>query len=462
MSGSLPLAALALSMLLSSLGTSIANVALPDIARGFGVPFAAVQWVVLAYLLAVTVLVVLAGRLGDAMGRRRLLLTGLAVFTAGSALCGLVPEPWAPGPWASGLWVLVAARAVQGAGAAAMMALTLAFVGTAVPPERTGRAMGVMGSTSAVGTALGPAVGGVLIAAFGWRGVFWICVPLGLAAFVLAWRALPADDPASRPARGFDPAGAALLAVALVAYALAMTVGQGWGQGWGLLVAAAATGAFVAVEARAPDPLIRLGLLHQPALAGGFAMSLLVTTVVMATLVVGPFHLSGALGLGAAEVGLAMSAGPLVAALAGVPAGRLVDRHGARRMTRAGLGGMAAGCAALAVAPAAFGVGGYIAALSLLTGGYALFQAANNTAVMGTVPPAEKGVVSGLLTLSRNLGLVTGASVMGAAFAWAAGGSGAPAAIAAGTATTFTLATVLVAVALGLAGRGVRLARQSG
>lgn len=457
MSGSLPLAALALSMLLSSLGTSIANVALPNIAHVFGVPFAAVQWVVLAYLLAVTVLVVLAGRLGDAMGRRRLLLTGLAVFTAGSALCGLVPESWAPGPWA-----LVAARAVQGAGAAAMMALTLAFVGTAVPPERTGRAMGVVGSTSAAGTALGPAVGGILIAAFGWRGVFWICVPLGLAAFGLAWRALPADIPASRPARGFDLAGAALLAVALVAYALAMTVGQGWGQGWGLLVAAAAAGAFVAVEARASDPLIRLGLLHQPALASGFAMSLLVTTVVMATLVVGPFHLSGALGLGVAGVGLAMSAGPLVAALAGVPAGRLVDRHGARRMTRAGLGGMVAGCAALAAVPAAFGAGGYIAGLALLTGGYALFQAANNTAVMGAVPPAEKGVVSGLLTLSRNLGLVTGASVMGATFAWGAGGSGTPAAIAAGTATTFAVAAVLVVAALGLAGQGVRLARQSG
>jgi MFS family permease len=148
------LAGLSLCMLLSSLGTSVANVALPTLAQTFGASFQAVQWVVLAYLLAVTTAIVGAGRLGDLVGRRRLLLTGIAVFTSASMLCGLAPS----------LGALIAARAAQGLGAAVMMALAMAFVSETVPQARVGSAMGVLGAMSAVGTALGPSAGGVLLA----------------------------------------------------------------------------------------------------------------------------------------------------------------------------------------------------------------------------------------------------------------------------------------------------------
>jgi MFS family permease len=146
-------------MLLASLGTSIANVALPSLARAFAATFAEVRWVVVAYLLAITTLSVGVGRLGDRFGRRRVLLAGLAVFTLASAAAGL----------ATGLGGLVAARAVQGAGAAAMMTLVLALVGEILPKDRTGSAMGLLGTMSAIGTALGPSLGGVLIGAFGDR-----------------------------------------------------------------------------------------------------------------------------------------------------------------------------------------------------------------------------------------------------------------------------------------------------
>ncbi|MEU2630025.1 MFS transporter, partial [Kitasatospora sp. NPDC007106] len=146
------LAALSLSMLLPSLGISIANVALPTLSVAFSAPFAAVQWVVLAFLLATTTTIVGAGRLGDLVGRRRLLLGGIVLFTVASLLCGAAPT----------LWLLIAARAAQGLGAAVMMALTMAFVGGTVPKERTGRAMGLLGTMSAVGTALGPSLGGLL------------------------------------------------------------------------------------------------------------------------------------------------------------------------------------------------------------------------------------------------------------------------------------------------------------
>jgi MFS family permease len=184
-------------------------------------------------------------------------------------------------------------------------------------------------------------------------------------------------------------------------------------------------------------------------------MSTLVSTVMMSTLVVGPFYLSRALGLEAALVGLVLSAGPLVAALTGVPAGRTVDRFGAQRMTIAGLIGMAAGCFVLSFAPSAFGVAGYITPIVCITASYALFQAANNTAVMTDIRPEQRGVISGMLSLSRNLGLITGASVVGAVFALASGTinitMARPDAIAAGLRITFAVAGILIVVALAIA-----------
>ncbi|WP_377811782.1 MFS transporter (plasmid) [Azospirillum sp. A29] len=446
------LAGLALAMLLSSLGISIANVGLPALALAFDAPFREVQWVVLAYLLAITTLIVGVGRLGDIVGRRRLLLAGIALFTVGSAASAA----------ASGLWMLVAARAVQGLGAAAMMALATAFVGDAVPKERIGRAMGLMGTTSAVGTALGPTLGGLLIAAFGWPAIFLVTVPPGVAAFLLVRRCLPADrvETAGGAGRGsFDGPGTLILALTLGIYALAMTGGRG-GFGWSdltlLLAAAGGAGLFLAVEARTASPLLRLEMLRDRTLRGRLTMSMLVATVLMATLVVGPFHLARALGLEAGMVGVAMSAGPLVSALTGVPAGRLVDRFGAARMTILGLSATTGGCVLLALLPATFGVAGYVGPLVVVTAGYALFQTANNTAVMADVEKDRRGVVSGVLNLSRNLGLITGASVMGTLFTLGVGTEvavAAPEAVAAGTRTTFAVSAGLIAVALLLAVR---------
>jgi MFS family permease len=319
--------------------------------------------------------------------------------------------------------------------------------------------MGLLGTMSAIGTALGPSLGGVLIARLGWPAIFFITVPLGLLTLLLAHRYLPADRRKTTTGRpGFDLAGTLLLALTLAAYALAVTTGRGtFGpiNAMLLFTATLGLGLFLLVESKAASPLIRLAMFRDPVLSAGFAMSTLVTTVVMATLVVGPFYLSGALALGAAGVGLVMSSGPIVAALTGVPAGRLVDRFGASRMTLAGLVGMAAGASILPIVPARFGVAGYVIPLVILTAGYALFQAANNTAVMANLQPDQRGVISGMLNLSRNLGLITGASVMGAVFAFGSGTTNImtarPEAVAAGMRVTFAVAAVLVGVALAIA-----------
>ena len=255
------LASLSLSILMASLGTSIANVGLPTLAQAFSASFQEVQWIVLAYLLAITTLIVSVGRLGDLTGRRRLLLAGIFLFTAASILCGVAPT----------LWTLIAARAVQGVGAAIMMALALAFVSETVPKAKTGSAMGLLATMSAIGTALGPSLGGLLISGLSWRAIFLIDVPLGTLTLLLAHRYLPVDRRAPENERtGFDNLGTLLLALALAAYTLAVTIGRGsFGQlNIALLLAAAfGVGLFAFAETRTTSPLVRLTTFRDPLLS---------------------------------------------------------------------------------------------------------------------------------------------------------------------------------------------------
>ncbi len=371
--GGSAVAALALSTLLSSLGTGSVAVALPELAQAFGAGTQQVQRVLLSYLLSVTVLAAVAGWLGDRMGRRRVLLGGIAVFMAASLLCALAPTlPW-----------LVAGRALQGAGAAAMMALSLAMSAAMASGGRVGSAVGLLGTMSAVGTALGPGLGGVLLAFSGWQALFYLNLPLGAAAFGLAWRGLPRA---------------------------------------------------AAAPVTPSAPIARL--LRDAQLLRHLATTALVVCVMMATLVAGPFYLSHTLGFDAIGVGLLMSCGPLVAALSGVPAGRLVDRAGTRATILAGLAILALGCAGMALPQVRLGAPAYLAALVLMTLGYALFQVANTTAAMARIDTGARGALAGLLALARNAGLLAGTAVLGALF-----GAG-------GMAWCFGAACVLVLLAL--------------
>lgn len=380
--------ALALAVLLAALGTSIANVALPALSEAFAAPFAAVQSVVVAYLAGMTVFALIAGRLGDRFGLKPMLLLGLALFALASGLCALAP----------GLELLVAARALHGAGAAFMMTLGTALMRETAGAARMGRAMGLLGTVSAMGTALGPALGGVLLGAWGWRSLFLLLVPLAVCGLALTAAFLPrarAEAPApARPVTG--------------------------DHAWHLL----------------------------PNLLG----NLLVTMVMMGTLVVGPFYLRLGLGLSDTAIGLVLSVGPALSMLSGVPGGRLVDRFGAQRVAQAGLVLLAAGAALLALMPQLAGLAGYVGALLVLTPGYQLFLAANTTAALADVAPARRGTVSGLLGLSRNLGLIVGAAGLGALFAHGAGlteaHTAAPAMVAAGMRTTFLVAAGLMLAAL--------------
>lgn len=433
------LAALALAMLLPSLGTSIANVALPTISVSLGVSSQDAQWVVIAYLLAVTGLVVVFGRLSDAFGRRRLLLGGIGVFALASIAA----------MFSDTLWLLVGFRAAQGAGAAAMMALTTAAVGDMVPKERSGSAMGLLATVSAVGTALGPSIGGAVLAALGWHAVFGVMGAGAIVAWLFGYALVPQDR---RGAPGFhlDIWGVLILVATLSAYALAATSRidpLGTSILW--VGALLGLGLFIAVETRVAAPLVDLRLLADPVLATSLASLAVVSAILMSTLIVGPFYLSQVLRLPPLGVGLVVSVGPTVTALVGLPAGHLVDRLGAARVTLIGLSTLLLGTAAMMVLPARLGTVGYIASIATTTAGYALFQTAANTAIMARAGSPRRGVVSALLALARNLGLISGASVMGAIFAAGSTGAfGLPIGAQTGLILTFGLAAALTTVTI--------------
>jgi len=385
-------AVLALSMLSASLGTSIANIALPTLAETFAASFAQVQAIVVSYLAALTVCVLIAGRLGDILGLKPMLLGGIGLFAVAAMLCAVAPN----------LWLLIGARAIQGVGAAFLMTLSMALMRDTSSEARVGRAMGLLGTVSALGTALGPSLGGVLISSIGWRSIFLVQAPLAALAFLLAVAVLP-DGPGKKPSA------------------------------------------------------TRFRTLFDRSLIPNLLVNLLVAAVMMTTLLVGPFYLGRGLGLNEVAVGLLMSVGPMISILTGVPSGRLVDAWGASRVSAVGLILLASGSFLLAILPNWIGVAGYVVSIAVLTPGYQLFQAANNTAALANVPRDRRGTISGLLGLSRNIGLIAGASVMSGVFATGVGTAdfihASPSAIAEGMRFTFLAAGCLMFTAIGIRGR---------
>ena len=405
----LAIIALSGAMLLASMAVSITSVALPALSRAMEAPVSAVQWVVLIYLLSVTITIVLAGRCADLFGHRFILLSGLTIFTGSSLLCPIAPN----------LTTLIIARAIQGIGGAILMALPVSILRGMISSERTGSAMGLLASMSAVGTALGPALGGLLISGFGWRSAFILLAVSGFIILVLAIRAIPASAPVTKTNQTLDVSGALLLAIVLFLYALIFSGQQNViGLRLPLIIPIALLTLilFIIVEVKSPSPLVPLPVLRKPAISASLLTNWLISSVMMAMLVVGPLFLSFGLLLGEAQTGLVVAVGPVVAALAGVPAGRLTDRFGAKRILATGLSAMTVALICMAYLPVHIGVTGYIVSLIMLTPCFQLFLTGNNTAIINAAPADQRGIISGLMGLSRNLGFMTGASVMATIF----------------------------------------------
>ena len=405
------MASLGLAAVMTAMDTSLINTSLSDVSEAFGVTFGTGRWIVLAYLLPLTSLSVVAGRVGDAFGRSRVLVGAVALFAVTSTACAAAPTfGW-----------LLASRAIQGASAAAMLALGYAVLGD-IPHHRAERGIGYLAAASAVGTTLGPLVGGV-VAHYSARAVFLVNLPLAVTAGVLALRYLPRCAWQSRSDLSFDAAGTGVLTLTLLAYALVTSTPDGsrtLSQGL-LVLTAAGVLAFVAIEGWVHAPLVPLAMFRNVAFGIGLVASAVVATVLTSTLIVGPVYLTRTVGLGRAHVGLLLASGPAAAGLTASRAGRIVERFGALRATGVGLLVMATGACLIALLPVSAGSVGYIVPLTFMTSGYAMFQTANNASVLTRPDSSHRGVAGGLLSLSRNVGQITGASMMSAVFLHATG-----------------------------------------
>ncbi len=442
-----------LMVLMATLDMSIVNVSLPSLVAELDTTFAAIQWVILSYVLALTCLMLTVSRLGDMFGKKRTFALGLVIFTVSSGLCGLAPSVG---------W-LIAFRCLQGVGAAMSQALGMAIVTETAPPDRRGRAIGVIGATVSVGLSAGPSVGGLLIGLFGWRSIFFINVPLGVLAWIIFQRSTPELSPADKGAR-FDAAGAVTLFIALCCYCLAMTWGQDHGFGhartlW--LLAAAAVGAtmFVAIEKRHPYPMLDLYLFKNIPFTLNLLMSAL-AFVGMSAMFVVPFYLQYALGFSPAVVGVLMVTVPLAMGVISPWAGSLADRRDPRAITLLGLCLTLAGCLAMTTITAESGWFGYVWRIIPVGLGLGFFQAPNNLAIMSNAPKERMGVASGLLNYTRVFGQTTGLPVMGSIFSLLVLGTGAassqdmtvadPVLLAMGLQMVYGTAAVITVVNIGL------------
>ncbi|OLZ73447.1 MFS transporter [Streptomyces sp. IMTB 2501] len=389
---------------MGQLDASIVTLTYGSLRTGFHASLAAVEWVSLAYLLTLVALLVPAGRLADAHGRKLLYLYGFAVFTLVSAACGFAPS----------LWALVAFRVVQAAGAAMMQANSVALVTTSAPRERMRSALGVQAAAQALGLALGPTVGGALVSTLGWRWVFWVNVPVGVVALVGGHYLLPRTRARTRVAR-FDRPGLALLASATTSALLGVSAASGLPvPGWGVAalfaVAAWAGWAFVRRQRRTTAPLLDLAMLRVRAVAFGLVGALSGYLVLFGPLVLVPVVLT-ARGSSDLTAGLVLTALPAGFALAATGGDRLLphslpDR--ARCLAGAGLFTLAvAGLLAVPLTP-----GWLVPVLALAGLGLGVFTPANNAMVMGAIPARSSGTGGGLVNMTRGLGTALGVALV--------------------------------------------------
>ncbi|PZQ46538.1 MAG: MFS transporter [Rhodovulum sulfidophilum] len=412
------LAATILASAMAFIDGSVVGIALPVLQRELGAGFVLVQWVVSGYTLFLAALLLVGGAAGDRFGRRRVFMAGILLFAAASLACAVAP----------GIRSLIAARTLQGIGAALLVPQSLAILSAAFPPEIRGRAIGTWAGAASITTALGPAVGGFLIDGLGWRAAFWINLPLAALAIGLTLRHVP--ETRSEAAGPLDWRGAALavLASALLTAGLTGLAEPGWrlAAAGALLAGALAAAAFIRTERRAAAPLVPLGLFADRAFVGANLLTLALYGALSGILFLLPFELIGRRAMSPGEVGLVLLPLGLIIGVGARPAGDLADRHGARPFLAAGSTLVAVSAAWLMLSPPGL-VAGVLAPVALLGFGMALVVAPVTTAVMSAAPDSAAGAASGISNAaSRFAGLFAIALVtaLAASVFAASGGAG--------------------------------------
>jgi EmrB/QacA subfamily drug resistance transporter len=400
----------ALAAFMATLDSSIVNLANPTLSSHFQVDVRVVAWVQQSYLLVTMAFLLIGGRLLDLLGERRLFVWGYSLFTAGSALCAL----------SLSIYMLILSRAFQGLGASILMSANQGLVARSFPVHQRGRTLGMIGTVVSVGLASGPPLGGFLIAALGWRSIFYINVPIGIAAVFYCLRHLSSRIQQGKR-EGFDWTGAALIVVGLGALFIGMNFGaeRGVDDAAGLALVAASLGVlwlFLLNEKKSPNPLLHLSLFRNRFFTQSCAASYLAFFAMISTVFLMPFYLQEVLQFEPAGVGLVMMTLPLAMLLVAPLGGWISDRIGSRIPATSGLALVGSGLWLLHGIEVDSPPRDVVLRLALIGIGMGFFGSPNSNAILSGVPRRHVGTASGLSALMRTSGIAFGIAFSAAAF----------------------------------------------
>jgi len=434
---------------MSALDGSVVNTLLPILSLALHTSVAGIEWVTTVYLLVISALLLSVGRAGDLFGHKRIYISGFVLFVIGSALCGVAR---------SSSW-LIALRVIQALGAAALMGTGPAILTRSFPAKERGKALGALGTFTYLGLTAGPSLGGWLATAFSWRAVFYINVPIGIIAILLAVRSVP-DDRVAQQKERFDFVGASVFTSGLTTLLIALNQGHSWG--WGspavlalLAVSVVLLGVFIRVERHRTSPMLDLSLFESRVFSASSVSALLNYACVYALLFVLPFLLIQGRGLDAQHAGVVLTAQPVVMAIVAPFSGSISDRVGTRWPAILGMLILVAGLLLVAAFVRHGSLWAIAGGLAVIGFGIGTFVSPNNSALMGAAPKNRQGIASGVLATSRNVGMVLGVGIAGAVFTTVVAHASAPStALADGV-----RASLLVSAGLALAGAGTSALR---
>jgi len=398
-----------IGIFMATLDGSIVNLALPVLTDFFKTDITTIEWVVMAYLLTITSLLLSLGRISDMVGRKKIFAGGLAVFTVGSGLCAFSTTEGQ----------LILFRIFQGIGAAMLMATGIAIITHAFPPRERGKAMGLIGTVVSIGSMTGPILGGFLIQRVGWQSIFYINIPVGIVGTIMALKVLH-DDEKSK-GQSFDIPGALTLFISLISLLLALSEGQekGWGSSFIILLFVSSViffAIFVNIETRAKQPVIDLRHFKNRQFAAANISALISFMAMFSVILLMPFLLLNELNYLPEKAGLVFMAVPLVMSVVSPVSGWLSDRTSSYVLSSIGIGIATLSILSLGYLNYNSSFMDVALRLSLLGLGMGLFQPPNNNIIMGSLPKEQLGIAAGVLGTMRNMGMVIGVAVSGAVF----------------------------------------------